>query len=100
MGAHTRVEAEGIAGDQPAASTAPLPGRQVIALVVSESRLGFLILRGQRHPRLDAVQMVALAPRALEALRVRDHSPGGHPVDLAGADRLFRAHAVPVHYLA
>jgi hypothetical protein len=67
---------------------------------VREGGLGFLMLFGQRHPGLDAVQMIALAPRSLEALRVGDAPPGRHPVDLARADRLFRAHAVAVHDLA
>src|SRR5512147_1194644 len=100
MGAHTRMEVKSIARDQPAAGVTVPPDRKVIALMVREGGSGFLMLFGQRHPGLDAVQMVTLAPRALEALRVGDATPGRHPVDLARADRLFRAHAVAVHNLA
>src|SRR5512147_724735 len=100
MGAHTRMKAEGITRDQPAASTAIVPDRKVVALVVGKGGLGFLMLFRQRHPGLDTVQMVALAPRALEALRVSYAATGRHPVDLARSDRLFRANAVAVHDLA
>src|SRR5512132_1829211 len=100
MGAHTRMKAEGITRDQPAAGTTIVPDRKVVALVVGKGGLGFLMLFRQRHPGLDIVQMVALAPRALEALRVSYAATGRHPVDLARSDRLFRANAVAVHDLA
>ena len=41
-----------------------------------------------------------LAASPLEALGMRDAAAGGHPVDLAGPDRLLGTHAVPMHDLA
>src|SRR5207245_10491412 len=54
----------------------------------------------QAHPGLDAGPAPALTTRALEALRVRDAATGGHPVDLARPNRLFRAQAVTMHHFA
>src|SRR4029078_4476672 len=42
----------------------------------------------------------AFGAGALEALRMRDAAPGGHPVHLAGADRLLGHQAVAMHDLA
>ena len=64
--------------------------------MMREVRRVLLVLDRQADPRLDPVQRAAFATRALEALRMRDAAPGGHPVDLARADRLLVAQAVAV----
>ena len=46
---------------------------------------------------LDPVHPAAAPPHPLEPLRVDDAPAGGHPVQLAWADRLLRAHADAVH---
>jgi hypothetical protein len=43
-----------------------------------------LLLGRQRDLGLDAVQMVALRPRALEPLAVRDAAAGGHQLTSCG----------------
>ena len=61
-----------------------------------------LLLGGrQRHPHLQAVQVVALgAALRAGALGMHDAAARGHPVDLAGPDRRRGAEAVAVHDLA
>lgn len=43
------------------------------------------------------MQVVAVRPRVLEALAVRDAAARGHPVDFVRVDLLFDAQAVAMH---
>ena len=64
---------------------------------------GFRLLPrfGQGDPGLDAEQAAVTDPqRRVSALGMGDAPPGGHPVDVAGADRLGAAEAVAVQDLA
>jgi hypothetical protein len=63
---------------------------EVRRLIARDVRLG--------DPQLDAVQHAAVARRRL--LRMGHTAPGGHQVELPGADRLLAAEAVGVHDLA
>src|SRR5688500_2478 len=68
--------------------------------MVRERRFDFLVLLRQGDPGLDAVQVPALPPRALESLGMRDAAASGHPVDLERPDRLLEPEAVAMHDLA
>ena len=85
--------------------------RTRLAIVGDERQLGCavmreggrdLLLRGrQRDPALQAVQRARRgAVLGRGALGMHDAAAGGHPVDLAGTDRLRRAEAVAMHDLA
>src|SRR3546814_17209234 len=65
-----------------------------------EPGIRFLTFVRQRYPGLDAVHRTAVGPQLLEALGMGDTPARGHPVDLAGPDRLFGADAVAMHDLA
>ena len=95
-----RARAERFPGDEPRPQAAAFVGRQVVTGVMRERRLGLFVFYRQRHPRLDAVHRAAFGARPLEALGMRDAAARGHPVHLAGADRLLGADAVAMHDLA
>jgi hypothetical protein len=64
-------------------------------------RRRLLVGARQTHPQLDAVdRRTGGAQRGTGAFRVDDAAPRGHPVDVAGDDRLVRAQAVAVDDLA
>src|SRR3546814_14455131 len=65
-----------------------------------EPGIRFLTFVRQRYPGLAAVHRTAVGPQLLEALGMGDTPARGHPVDLAGPDRLLGADAVAMHYLA
>ena len=66
-----------------------------------EARGGLLRALRQRHPGLDAEQIMrALSRRRARALGMCDAAPGDHPVDLAGQDELVRAQTVAMLELA
>lgn len=73
--------------------------RQVRGVMVHESRLDFLVRRGQGDPRLDPVQLAARLTKRVEALRMCDPATGGHPIDFTRTDDLVAADAVTVHDL-
>src|SRR5690349_1886193 len=73
---------------------------QIIGGVVCESRVDLFVFLWQSNPGLYAVYASALSACALEPLRVRYAASRGHPVDLAGPDRLLRADAIAMHDLA
>src|SRR5688572_6066285 len=100
MRVHGRPGAERFACNEAPAYAVLLEGRKLGCGVVGEGGVGFLVLLRQRDPGLDAVHAAALAPRALEALGMRDAAAGGHQIHLAGPDRLLGADAVAVHDLA
>src|SRR4029078_12085136 len=93
------LRTERCAGDEARPEAAALVRRKRVGAVMRERGLDFLALDRQADPRLDAVHRAAFGAGALEALRMRDAAPGGHPVHLAGADRLLRAQAVAMHDL-
>src|SRR4051794_10207845 len=97
MSLHAGVRAERAADDEPRPKSAGFIGRQIVTRVMRERRLGFLVLPGQRDPRLDTVHRVTLGTRPLEAFGMRDAASGRHPVELAGADRLLGTETVAVH---
>ncbi len=94
-GFHRAGQAVGGAGDhaQPTAIVVGL--RQLLGGVVIEGRRDFLIGFRQRQPGLQQLQ-----PRRMEcltgfeALGMTDAAPGGHPVDVARDDVLFKPKAV------
>ena len=56
--------------------------------MVGETRLDLLVRRGEGDPQLQAVDRLAVdAALGRGALGMHDAAPGGHPIDLAGADR-------------
>jgi hypothetical protein len=69
--------------------------------VVSELGRVFFVGLGERDPRLKAVHPAAAAPLlGRGALGVHDPAPRGHPVHVAGPDRLIRPEAIFVHDLS
>src|SRR3546814_16852956 len=93
--------AEGAAGHQPAPDPGVVvEGRQIVQPVMREAGLTLLVGLRQGYPGLDAVRRAALAARPLDALAVGDALARGHPVDLARPDRLLRADAVALNYVA
>jgi hypothetical protein len=69
--------------------------------MVGERRLDLFLGAWQCHPGLNAEHLAALRPQfARGALGMNDAAARGHPVQLAGADRLHRAEAVAVQDLA
>src|SRR3546814_9726243 len=96
----TGSKAQRLAGYQPAPGAIFLERGQVTDTVMREGGVGLLIRFRQGDPGLDAVDRSTLAPRAFEPLRMGDAAPGGHPVDLAGPDRLFRSDTVAMHDFA
>src|SRR5688572_9803289 len=100
MRRHRGPEARHLARDEAERNAVVVGLRQVIARMVRERRLDFLVLLRQGDPGLDAVQAPALAARALEALGMRDAAASGHPVDLERPDRLLEPEAVAMHDLA
>jgi hypothetical protein len=64
--------------------------------VMREARLGEPAAGRQRDPELNAVQDGGPLRRGL--LRMGDPAAGGHQVELAGADQLLAAEAVPVQH--
>ena len=64
--------------------------------VMREARLGEPAAGRQRDPELHAVQ--AGGPLRRGFLRMGDPAAGGHQVELAGADQLLAAEAVPVQH--
>ena len=91
---------ERLAGQQPRAQSAVFVHGQGGGVVVREGRVGLLVLVGQRHPGLDAVQRAALGARLLESLGMGDAAAGDHPVHFFGLDGLHHAHAVAMHDFA
>src|SRR5690606_2535689 len=71
-----------------------------LGIVVLEYGCHLLDLARKRDPGLDAVHVVTVRPRMLEALRMRDTAAGDHPVDITGDDRLLAPEAVAMHDLA
>src|SRR4051812_24027498 len=66
-----------------------------------EAGIGLLLPSGQRHPALKPEHGPATgAERIAASLRMNDAASGRHHVDLARADRLHIAVAIPVHDLA
>src|ERR1017187_1547051 len=65
-----------------------------------ERRLDLLIRVRQSDPGLNAVQMIALAPRLFEAFGMGDAAPRGHPIYFARYNGLFRSQTVAMHDLA
>ena len=75
--------------------------RQRAGRVVMKLRRRLLVGARQAHPQLDAVDRRAGgAQRGTGAFRVNDAAPRGHPVDVAGDDRLVRSQVVAVDDLA
>ncbi|MNP16928.1 hypothetical protein D3C76_1093440 [compost metagenome] len=83
-----------LADEQGQGGLALLPARQF--RVVIEARPGVLIALWQSNPELGGVQ-VGVARQGL--LGVGDTAPGRHQIDLARADHLLAAQAVPVEDL-
>jgi hypothetical protein len=68
---------------------------------MGEARRGFLVSGGQGDPALQAMERLAAdAALGRGALGMYDTASGGHPVDLARADRHGGAETVAVHDLA
>src|SRR5690606_5390071 len=91
-------ETVGGSGDQLSMDSTIAPLRQVSLGVMGEARLDFLRIARQRHPGLDAMQMIAVRAGMLESFAVRDTTSRGHPVDLSGADRLLVSQTVAMHH--
>src|SRR5207237_5051233 len=90
-----------LAEEGPDARIALIEERQPRGLGVLEARLGLLFARRQPDPELDARERrSARAQRARRALRMHNAAPGGHPIDVARADRLHRAEAIAMQDLA
>src|SRR3546814_6669906 len=86
--------------DLPPDDAVAVEHRQRLARVMPEPGIRFLTFVRQRYPGLDAVHRTAVGPQLLEALGMGDTPARGHPVDLAGPDRLFGADAVALPDLA
>src|SRR5207302_1445586 len=66
--------------------------------VVRECRRGLLVFGGKRDPALETMHPAAAGDvLRIGALGMNDPAPRRHPVHLAGADRLARTEAVPMH---
>ena len=100
MRRHAGAKPEGFAGQQPRAQSAVFVQRQCRGVVVRERGVGLLVLVGQRHPGLNAVQCAALGARLFETFGMRDAAAGDHPVHFFGLDSLDNAHAVTMHDFA
>ena len=78
-----------------------LSGREALGVVVREAGFDLLVRCRQGDPELQAVQrFAARAVVRRGAFGMHDAAAGGHPVDLAGADRHVAAEAVAVDDLA
>ncbi len=75
--------------------------RQVVCAAMEERRLDLFLVGRQRHPALQAMQLVTMnAPFRRAPLRVHDASARSHPVHLARTDRDEGTETVPVRNLA
>src|SRR3546814_16297271 len=97
---HRRPDARQPPRDQPPDEAGAVEHRQRLARVMPEPGIRFLTFVRQRYPGLDAVHRTAVGPQLLEALGMGDTQARGHPVDLAGPDRLRRADAAAIPDLA
>jgi hypothetical protein len=74
--------------------------RQGFSCVMHESWICLFVCFGQRHPRLNAVNLAAVFPHRFEAFGMTDAAARSHPVDLARSNHLIAANAVAVDDLA
>ena len=95
---HRRGLAEQRTGDDADGFSFAFDLRQRLGGVMREVRGRFLVLLGQRHPDLYAVEFLPpLSEFDIGAFGVNDAAPRGHPVDLAGLDGLHGAKTVSMN---
>src|SRR5690606_17583941 len=75
-----------------------VPVWQIACGMVRERRRDLLLAIRQRDPCLDAVYPIAVCPRVLEPLAVRDPAARGHPTDFPRPGCLLVSKAVAMHY--
>src|SRR5215831_5126838 len=98
---HRGALAEGGSRDHAQLDAGRSSTRQRGLRVMVEGRIGELARTRQRDPSLNAVHArPGPAQLGSGALRMHDAAPRGHPVDVAGRNRLHRAQTVAVQDLA